>query len=181
MPIAFPPPPKSTILTHAAGLFGKVPGIQVAPNLMRIGSAFTASTLDPGLGRGVAVRPNLRQLGKTYGAVTDTARVNPVVNSKSTPIAQRLTNNRIYNRVQGSINLYMSGVTRDTNGAVLGGVRVMIFTTSDMAFVGEVTSDSNGVWSILLLKGGPFFQVCYKAGSPDVAGTSVNTLVPILG
>jgi len=79
----------------------------------------------------------------------------------------------------GYLNMSMSGVSKDSAGATLGSCRVMIFRTEDNSFVTETTSDASGNWSVGLLKGGPFFAVAYKAGSPDVAGTTVNTLTPV--
>jgi hypothetical protein len=169
MPIAFPPARRATILQDASTLF-RVPGIQMAPNLARPGVTFSASLLNPGVGRPNA-RPNLRQLGKTYSAVTNNAIVNPVV--------RNMTNRRTYNRVQDYLNMYLSGVTRDAAEAPLGNCRVMIFRTEDMSFVGEVTSDGSGAWLLDMMKGGPFFRVAYLIGAPDVAGTSRNDIVPV--
>ena len=73
----------------------------------------------------------------------------------------------------------LSGRSLDSTGATLGNCRVLIFRTEDNSFVLETTSDASGNWSVTLNKGGPFFLVEYKAGSPDVAGTSLNTLAPI--
>jgi len=78
----------------------------------------------------------------------------------------------------GTSNTYLSGVSRDSTGSPLANCRVLIFRTDDNAFVMETTSDGSGNWSVLMNKGGPFFLVEYKTGAPDVAGTSVNTLIP---
>jgi hypothetical protein len=111
----------------------------------------------------------LPRLGTQYAAVTDTAIVNPA----NTP----LTDRRVYDRVQASLNMVLSGVSKDSTGAVLGLCQVLIFRTEDKSLVAETVSDANGVWSVSMMKGGPFFLVEYLAGSPDRAGTSVNTLV----
>ena len=79
---------------------------------------------------------------------------------------------------RGFSNLSLSGITKDSAGANLGLCRVLIFRTEDNSFVGETTSDAGGNWSISMNKGGPFFAVSYLAGTPDVAGTTLNTLVP---
>lgn len=74
-------------------------------------------------------------------------------------------------------SLYISGVTRDSTGAVLGGCVVQLFRTSDDAIIAEQVSDgSTGAYSFPILVGGPFYVVAYKAGTPDLAGTTVNTL-----
>jgi hypothetical protein len=78
----------------------------------------------------------------------------------------------------GNLSMILGGVSRDSAGNVLGSCRVMVFRTEDNSFVTETTSDASGIWSIQLLVGGPFFLVAYKSGGPDVAGTSLNTIVP---
>ena len=79
----------------------------------------------------------------------------------------------------GSYNNTISGVTKDSAGSVLGNCVVQLFRTSDDGIVYESTSDANGVFKFYNASGGPFYIVAYKAGSPDVAGTTVNTLVAI--
>lgn len=71
------------------------------------------------------------------------------------------------------------GITRDSAGAVLASSVVQGFVTSTDAFVREVTSDAGG-WFELCSEnvGVNHYLVAYKAGSPDVAGTTVNTLQP---
>lgn len=170
MPIAFPLPLRGPSYNSPAIFFKKVPGIQVAPNLARPGVPFKDDFMDPGIPLPKAW-VNLRRLGLTYADVAKTAVVNPVNTVR--------TDRRVYDRVQASLNMLLSGVTYDTNSAVLGNCRVMIFRTGDNSFVGETTSDASGIWSFPILKGGPFFRVVYKPGSPDVFGTSVNTIVPV--
>lgn len=169
MPIAFPPSPRGNAFDDVKRLARKPFDAVPAPNLGRPGIRFNAQSLNPGIPLTKA-RPNVGNLGVTYKAVTDNAIINP----QNTPFTDR----RVYDRVQASLNMSLSGVSRDSVGAALGSCRVMIFRTEDMSFVTETTSDSVGVWSVSLMKGGPFFLVEYKAGSPDVAGTSVNTVVP---
>ena len=84
-----------------------------------------------------------------------------------------------FRSVMGRSNLTLSGVSRDSAGAILGLCQVLVFRTEDKSFVYETQSDANGAWSLTVNKGGPFFLVEYKAGSPDVAGTSLNTLAPV--
>ena len=81
----------------------------------------------------------------------------------------------------GYLNMYLSGLSKNNTGGILGNCQVLIFRTEDKSLAGETTSDADGNWSILMLKGGPFFYVEYKTGSPDVAGTSLNTLTPVAG
>ena len=114
--------------------------------------------------------PNLRDLGQPYQSVTADMGINPV--NVVVGIKQG------FNRVMGRLNMTLSGVSRDSTGAALGNCQVLIFRTADKSFILETQSDGSGNWSVSMLVGGPFFLVEYKVGSPDVAGTSVNTLVP---
>ena len=74
--------------------------------------------------------------------------------------------------------LTISGVTKDSTGAVLGGCKVHLFTTDLDTLVAQITSDpTTGVYSFTGVgMGRNYYVVAYKAGSPDVAGTTVNTL-----
>lgn len=72
------------------------------------------------------------------------------------------------------------GVTRDAYGSPLGGVTVMLFQTSTRAYVTEVVSDAAGNFIVpVVFSDTACFLVYYKAGSPDVFGTSLNNLTPI--
>lgn len=70
------------------------------------------------------------------------------------------------------------GVTRDQYGAPLGSCVVQLFRTADDLFIMETTSDASG--NFLLQSWytpDTHYIVAYKAGSTDVFGTTVNTLV----
>lgn len=70
------------------------------------------------------------------------------------------------------------GVTRDEYGSPLGSCVVQLFRTADDLFIMEITSDANG--NFLLQSWytpDAHYIVAYKAGSPDVFGTTLNTLV----
>lgn len=70
------------------------------------------------------------------------------------------------------------GVTRDQYGTPTGSCVVQLFRTSDDLFIMEITSDSSG--NFLLQSWytpDTHYIVAYKAGSPDIFGTTVNTLV----
>lgn len=72
---------------------------------------------------------------------------------------------------------HFSGYTYNAAGGILGGAVVQGFRTSDDQFVGQTASDDNGYYTL----GTPYpsvqhYLVAYAAGSPDVAGTTVNTL-----
>lgn len=106
-------------------------------------------------------------------------RRDPLVSSYFRRVLVRFVPSRFAKEMYGTLNMVLSYISRDAAGAPLGNCRVMIFRTEDMSFVGETTSDASGNWSLSMMKGGPFFFVEYKAGSPDRAGTSLNTLVPV--
>ena len=73
----------------------------------------------------------------------------------------------------------LSGFTRDSGGSALGGATVQLFYTSNDMPAGEVVSDgSTGAYSFAVGPANTYYAVAYKAGSPDVAGTTVNTLAP---
>lgn len=73
----------------------------------------------------------------------------------------------------------ITGTTKDSAGAALGNCVVDWFRTSDDAKLDSVTSDANGLFEFRTAGQPPnaYYLVAYKAGSPDVAGTTVNTLV----
>jgi len=70
----------------------------------------------------------------------------------------------------------LSGVTRDASGVALAGVDVDIFDNASHVLQADVLSDGSGNYSANLYYPGPFFAVGYKSGSPDVAGTTLQTL-----
>jgi hypothetical protein len=70
----------------------------------------------------------------------------------------------------------IAGITRDSTGAPLGNVTVQLFRTQDDFFVEEKISDGSGNFSFDATPVAHYL-VAYKAGAPDVAGTTVNTLV----
>ena len=73
--------------------------------------------------------------------------------------------------------LHISGVTKDSNSAPLAGVTVSLFLTGTNTLMNQTVSDGSGNYSFTLYSPpGPFYVVAYLAGSPDVAGTTVNTL-----
>lgn len=74
----------------------------------------------------------------------------------------------------------ITGITRDSTGVALGSCVVQGFVTATEVYVGKVTSDGSGYFELPT----PFpstahYLVAYRAGSPDIAGTTVNTLIPV--
>lgn len=72
----------------------------------------------------------------------------------------------------------ISGTTKDSNGAALGNCVVDWFNTEADVKLDSVTSDANGAFEFRNAGQPPttYYLVAYKPGSPDVAGTTVNTL-----
>ena len=82
--------------------------------------------------------------------------------------------------IEGSPQLVMSisGITKDSTGAALGGCTVKLYRTSDDVLLGTTVSDATtGEYKFNASHCCAQYLVAYKAGSPDVAGTTVNTLV----
>jgi hypothetical protein len=78
----------------------------------------------------------------------------------------------------------ITGITKDSSGNVLANCvvelhRTIIPTNTDViTIVDRTTSDANGVFEFRSAATvSNYYLVAYKAGSPDVAGTTVNTLV----
>jgi len=73
----------------------------------------------------------------------------------------------------------ITGTTKDSTGAALGNCIVDWFNTADDVKIDTVTSDANGLFEFRTAGQPPnaYYLVAYKAGSPDVAGVTVNTLV----
>jgi len=75
----------------------------------------------------------------------------------------------------------INGVTKDSTGAALGGCTVTLFKTVDNRPCATTVSDASGNYSFSIDGNSEArFAVSYKSGSPDVAGTTVNTLKPVL-
>jgi len=83
-----------------------------------------------------------------------------------------------YKDVGGQQQKKIVGTTRSSDGTPLGGVVVDGFTTADDVKRGTVTSDAGGYFELCTPQSGSHYLVGYKAGSPDVAGASQNTLTP---
>jgi len=71
----------------------------------------------------------------------------------------------------------ITGVTKDSGGAALGGCNVYLYRTSDKAYLMMVVSASDGVYEVGIYDATTgCFIVAYKDGTP-VMGTTINTLV----
>lgn len=77
-----------------------------------------------------------------------------------------------------AVSLRIFGVTKNSAGAALGGCTVHLFETLVNKAVDEGVSDGSGNYEFRSASLSTQYYVrAYKAGAPDVAGTTINTLV----
>ena len=77
----------------------------------------------------------------------------------------------------GCYTTYLNGVTRDSAGNPVGNVALDLFQGDRV--IASTTSDASGNYSFVQPGSGPNYIVAYKVGSPDIAGTTVNTLAAV--
>lgn len=70
----------------------------------------------------------------------------------------------------------ITGIARDSGGSPLGGATVSLYNTATGLLVETVTADAGGYFTVTDPNNVACFVVAYKPGSPDVCGTTVNTL-----
>jgi len=81
-------------------------------------------------------------------------------------------------RGNGTVKFIM-GQCKDGSDVGVSGATVQGFLTATDAYVGETTADSLGNYELgTPYPGAQHYLVAYRAGSPDIAGTTVNTLIP---
>lgn len=69
------------------------------------------------------------------------------------------------------------GTTRNSNGVAIGNCKVLLFLTASHTLVTSTISDSSGAYSFTGLTGGlSYYVLCFKAGTPDIFGTTDDTL-----
>lgn len=75
---------------------------------------------------------------------------------------------------------FLRGTCKDSGGTAVADAIVQAFVTATDAFAGEVAANTDGTYTLGVeqSKLTPHYLVAYKAGSPDIAGTTVNTLLP---
>lgn len=77
-----------------------------------------------------------------------------------------------------SVILRIFGVTKDSGGLILANCIVTLYQTADDKPVDKTLSDANGYYEFRSASlATAYYVVAYKAGVPDVAGTTINTLV----
>lgn len=76
--------------------------------------------------------------------------------------------------------LRIFGVTKDSVGSVLASCTVALFETLTNKYIESTISDDSGNYEFRSASlSTTYYVVAYKAGSPDVAGTTINTLVGV--
>lgn len=182
MPIAFPRatgPVRSVVESQWWKNQSKAFDVVPAPSMARANVKFTQNcpcsgqpgwSLDPGKSVYEYRAVNLRQLNTAYDASVSKSAVNPARNAFA--VFDNISSN---DRVLGAGNIRIVGVSRDATGAALGACVVKVFRTTDDVLVDTTTSDGSGNWTAYPNQPGPYYFVEYKAGSPDVFGTSPNT------
>jgi hypothetical protein len=70
----------------------------------------------------------------------------------------------------------ITGISRNSGGTPIGGVTVMLYNTSTNVLVDKQVSDSGGNYTLSDPNGVTCYIVAYLPGSPDTAGSGVNTL-----
>ena len=71
----------------------------------------------------------------------------------------------------------ITGQTQDNNGNPLANCTVTLLRTADNSVAAITASDGSGNYAINATPALNQYVVAYLPGSPDVAGTTVNTLV----
>lgn len=73
---------------------------------------------------------------------------------------------------------FIRGITKDADGNAISDVIVQGFVTSDDRYVGQDVSRTDGTYLLgtETVAGVQHYLVAYKPGSPDIGGTSVNTI-----
>ena len=100
-----------------------------------------------------------------------------VIRGRFLPVAKWATGAPSYRSPKFYGSFSISGTTRDSAGTALGSCEVHLFETGTDIEIAQTNSDGAGAFTFVIgNNAGYFYIVAYKAGSPDVAGTSVNTL-----
>ncbi len=95
-------------------------------------------------------------------------------------IDQRVSIPRVVHEIRPypPTNFKVSGIVRDASNVPMSGVTVHLFQTSTDVLFAVTTTDANGYYQFLAASPSQnYYAVAYKALAPDVAGTTVNTLV----
>jgi hypothetical protein len=73
--------------------------------------------------------------------------------------------------------LGFNGFSRDASGGVIAGVTVKCMLTATDTKQSETVSDADGLFIVSTSEAGAHYLIFYKTGTPDLSGTTVNTLL----
>jgi hypothetical protein len=85
---------------------------------------------------------------------------------------------------------FITGTTMDSNSSPVANCRVIVLLTYKIKansdnygnpIIGETVSDTNGCYSLQVVYSGPYQVIAYLPGSPDLAGVTVNSIIPTEG
>lgn len=81
-----------------------------------------------------------------------------------------------------SLTRFIRGSTVDSADVAIANATVQVFRTSDDFYLGQDVSRDDGTYTAPadVPAGTQLYLVAYKAGSPDIGGTTVNTLTNTL-
>jgi hypothetical protein len=79
------------------------------------------------------------------------------------------------------VKLLITGVTKDGSGTIIGSATVKLYRAVDDVYLETCVSDPvTGAYSFSSVGlSETYYAVAYKAGVPDLSGTTVNTLVGV--
>lgn len=87
-------------------------------------------------------------------------------------------NRRGFARPTTTARFTLSGVVKDEDGAVVVGASVHLYESATDVLVAVTTSVAGGVYAFDYGNNAGFFYArAYRAGSPDLFGTTLETLV----
>jgi hypothetical protein len=177
MPIAFPSPKRGAPWTWpekqraGAAISYAQTGAQYVPNLIATdpGLPFKQNTFGGWVVPAQRKYENLRRLGTVF--------VNP--NRPQTNQVPLLVRFPVVAQQTGASSFTISGIAYDSTGSTpQAGAVVDLFRTAGDVLEQSTVSDSSGAFWFSQMQAGPFYIVAYKPGSPDIAGTTVNTINP---
>lgn len=173
MPIAFPPFDCGPAYAPDNAAQSFTSGFDIS-NLGIVGAEFTRDSLAPGMALDYSTSRavNLRNMDYQYEAIDFGNRPNPV------PAPLMNDGAFVLQFDWAASNREIVGVTRTSTGTVLASCVIDLFETGSDLVKARTVSAANGSFTIGNPGTGPFYLVAYKTGSPDVAGTTVNTVMP---
>ena len=174
MPIQWPPVDRGIPFAPDCDVPAFAPAWDVT-NTGIIGADLSTDSLDPGIGfdNQNSRATNLRNLGVQFEPADLNGMAVP-------PVISINYGRQCYLQTDWyRSNSALAGITRDSTGAVLGLVQVDLFSSLDLV-INRTVSDAAGNFTFSNPGTGPFYLIAYKPGAPDVAGTSVDTLLPTL-